>query len=373
MTVPLDRAGAILTIDLDGIAANWRLLSARIEGAGCAAVVKADAYGLGADKVAGALEAAGCRDVFVAHLEEGIALRGTLAADARVFVLNGIPPGTEPELAAARLIPVVNTLAELSAWRGYARTTQRMLPTALQIDCGMARLGLAPKDVSTINAEPSRLEGLSLSLVMSHLACADDPAHSANDSQRLQFDRLRAMLPAAPASLANSSGIFLGAPFHFDLVRPGAALYGLNPTPSQTNPMQAVVHLAARVIQLREVPSGAGIGYGHADLASRASQLATIALGYADGWPRNAAIAAMFGGSSLPFLGRVSMDSIILDITDGPLQPREGDLVDLIFAEQTLDDVARAAGTIGYEILTRLGSRFHRRYICRDTEMVQRP
>jgi len=373
MTVPLDRAGAILTIDLDAIAANWRLLSARIGGAPCAAVVKADAYGLGADKVASALETAGCRDFFVAHLEEGIALRGTLADGSRVFVLNGIPRGTESDFVAAGLIPVVNTLAELSAWRDYARATQRILPTALQIDSGMARLGLAPKDVSTINAEPSRLEGLSLRLVMSHLACADDPAHSANGSQRLQFNRLRAMLPPVPASLANSSGIFLGGPFHFDLVRPGAALYGINPKPSHPNPMQRVVHLAARVIQLREVPSGAGIGYGQAGLANRASRLATIALGYADGWPRNAAMKAIFEGSSLPFLGRVSMDSIILDITDAPLQPREGDLVDLICAEQTLDDVARAAGTIGYEILTRLGSRFHRRYIYRDTEMDQRP
>ena len=369
MTVPLQRAGAVLTIDVAAIAKNWRLLSARLGNAVCGAVVKADAYGLGASRVAAALEAAGCDNFFVAHLEEGISLRRTLSAKTRVFVLNGTPWRTEAEFVMSGLIPVVNTLGELSAWQDHARKLGRNLPVALQLDCGIARLGLMPSEVSKIKNEPSRLDGLTVELVMSHLACADDPCHPANESQRKEFERLRAMLPSVPASLANSSGIFLGSPYHFDLGRPGAALYGINPTPARKNPMRPVVRLSARVIQIRDVPPGTGIGYGHTAVARRPTHLATISLGYADGWPRNAAAAAFYRGLRLPFAGRVSMDSIILDITERALQPREGEMVDLICEEQTLDDIARASGTIGYEILTRLGQRFHRRYIDSDEEL----
>lgn len=362
MTVPLARAGAVLTVDLGAIAANWRMLSERLGGGACAAVLKADAYGLGAVEVAAALAAAGCRDFFVALADEGISLRAALPGGARIFVLNGTPTGTEADFAAAGLTPVVNTLEELAGWRGFAEATGVRRPVALQVDSGMSRLGLPPADVAAIAADPALLDGLEVVLVMSHLACADEPAHPANEAQRLAFEQLRAMLPASPASLANSSGIFLGAPWHFDLARPGAALYGINPVPDGPNPMRATVRLSARVVQLREVGEGIGVGYGHTLRVARATRLATISLGYADGWRRNAVASAFHHGARLPFAGRVSMDSIILDAGAAP-ELREGDMVELLGDEQGVDDVARLAGTIGYEILTGLGRRFHRRYV----------
>jgi alanine racemase len=363
VSLPAERAGAFLTIDLDAIVANWRLLSERSAPAECAAVVKADAYGLGAAQVSAALETAGCRTFFVAHLDEGAALRPALRRDSRILVLNGAPRGTEGDFAAGKLIPVVNSLGALARWRDHAQALGERLPTVLQVDSGMSRLGLAAADVATISNTPSLLDGLSVELVMSHLACADEPDHPANELHRSAFDRFRAMLPAAPASLANSSGIFLGDGFHFDLARPGAALYGVNPTPHEANPMHGVVGLGARIIQLRDVEVGTGVGYGHAASAGRPSTLATISLGYADGWPRNAAAAAFFRNQRLPVIGRVSMDSMVVDTTECADPPREGDPVDLIGPNQSVDDVAASAGTIGYEILTRLGRRFQRRYL----------
>lgn len=362
MSVSIERAGAVLTVDLDAIVSNWLLLRGRLRKAECAAVVKADAYGLGAAEIAGALQTAGCRSFFVAHIEEALALGKAVGSVARIFVLNGTPPETEPDFVAAGLIPVVNTLRELSGWRRHAQKTGAVLPVALQVDSGMSRLGLPPLEIATIGNDPVLLDGLSVCLVMSHLACADEPMHSANGVQRQVFERLRATLPGVPASLANSSGVFLGEDFHFDLVRPGAALYGINPTPGEANPMRPVLHLSARVVQLREVPAGTGVGYGHAASTTRPSPLATISLGYADGWPRNAPACAFFNGNKLPLVGRVSMDSIVLDAAGAP-GLREGDLVDLICGKQTVDEVAQAAGTIGYEILSRLGRRFHRRHI----------
>jgi len=371
VTVPAERAGAVLTVDLAAIVENWRRLGARLGKAACAAVVKADAYGLGAGAVAGALSAAGCADFFVAHVDEGIDLRAAFgAASRRIFVLNGTPAGTEADFVAAGLIPVVNTLGQLAGWRAHARAVGSRLPVALQVDSGMSRLGLPAADVAALAAGPSAFEGLSVVLVMSHLACADEPAHPANAMQRDAFRRLSAMLPAAPASLANSSGIFLGEAYHGDLARPGAALYGINPTPLQPNPMLPAVALAARVIQVRDVPAGTGVGYGHMAKAAGPARLATISLGYADGWPRNAAADAFLDGARLPFIGRVSMDSIILDATACPRPPREGDMVQLIGPGQTVDAVAHAAGTIGYEILTRLGTRFHRRYVGSPTSSL---
>jgi len=357
------RAGAFLTVDLEAVTANWLLLAGRAAGAECAAVVKADAYGLGAAEVATALQDAGCRTFFVAHLEEGLSLRRTLGSGSRIFVLNGTPPDTQEEFGQAALTPVVGTINELQAWRKHAATKRGPIPVALQLDTGMSRLGLSPSDVSGIAADTTLLRGIHIELVMSHLACADEPGHSANESQRSRFQRLRRMLPQAPASIANSSGTFLGEGFHFSMIRPGAALYGINPTPYQANPMCQVVKLAARVLQVRQARAGTGIGYGHAARARRRSTLATIALGYADGWPRQASGAAYYRGQRLPFIGRVSMDSIILDVTGCSNPPREGDLVEFICPSQTVDEIGRLAGSIGYEVLTRLGRRFHRRYI----------
>ncbi|MGB3645492.1 MAG: alanine racemase [Mesorhizobium sp.] len=360
----LAAAGAVLTIDLDAVRENYRRLKARLGSSACAGVVKADGYGLGATEIATALRKEGCDTFFVAHVEEGVRLRAVLGNRPAIYILNGLPPGSEKEAVAAGLSAVINGSEQLVAWRDAARRAGRRLPTAVQVDSGMARLGLSPAEVEAVAASADAFDGLDIRLVMSHLACADEPEHPANRAQLAEFERLRAMLPAAPASLANSSGIFLGPAYHFDLARPGAALYGINPTPGSKNPMLPVVRLEAKVIQTRTLAAGAGIGYGHTVVTEGPVETATISLGYADGWRRRAMAAAHFEGVSLPFIGRVSMDSIILDISAlpaGRLKP--GDFVQMIGPAQTLDQVAGLTETIGYEILTSLGHRFHRQYI----------
>jgi alanine racemase len=357
-------AGAVLTIDLGAVRENYRRLRARLDAAHCAGVVKADGYGLGAEPVARALIAEGCSTFFVAHVGEGISLRDAIGPKPTIYVLNGIPPGAEHDAIGSNLRAVINSLDQLSAWNKAARLIGQKLPAAVQVDSGMSRLGMAASEVLALAADPQAFANVEVTLVMSHLACADEPIHPANEAQRIEFDRLRAMLPPAPASLANSSGIFLGSGFHCQLARPGAALYGINPTPANENPMLPVVRLQAKVIQTRSVVTGAGIGYGHTVVTGDATNLATISLGYADGWRRRAAASAYFDGVRLPFIGRVSMDSIILDISDLPEgRLRAGDMVEMIGPSQTLDEVAGFSGTIAYEVLTSLGHRFHRRYI----------
>ncbi|MBZ9866614.1 alanine racemase [Mesorhizobium sp. CA15] len=363
-TVSEAAAGAILTIDLGAIRENYRRLKARLSGVRCAGVLKADGYGLGAAQVASALAKEGCDIFFVALLGEGIALRKAIGPGPDIFVLNGLPPGSEREAAAAGLWPVINSAMQLKAWRETARGMGQSLAAAIQVDSGMARLGMAPAEVEAVAGETGAFDGVDIRFVMSHLARADEPQQAANERQRHEFERLRRMLPAAPASLANSSGIFLGPAYHYDLARPGAALYGVNPTPHAPNPMLPVIRLQAKVAQTRQVDAGAGIGYGHTRHADGLLDLATISLGYGDGWHRRAASAAWFEGVRLPFVGRVSMDSIILDTSALPAgRLGEGDLVELIGPSQSVDDAAGHAGTIGYEILTSLGTRFHRRYI----------
>jgi alanine racemase len=355
-------AGAIVTIDLAAIRENYRRLRARLGRVKCAGVVKADAYGLGAAQVAPALVEEGCDTFFVAQVSEGISLRDVLGPKPSIYILNGIPPGAEGECVAEGLIPVINSLEQLVAWRRAARG--ETMPAAIQVDTGMSRLGMAPTEVERLASDPDILAGISVRLVMSHLACADEPDHPANLVQCRTFERLRARLPRAAASLANSSGIFLGPDYHYDVARPGAALYGINPTPGSPNPMRPVIRLCAKVIQTRELQAGTGVGYGHSFRTAGPLATATISLGYADGWHRKAAGAAFFNGVRLPFAGRVSMDSIILDISALPRGAlRAGDLVDLIDERQTVDDVAGFSSTIGYEVLTGLGRRLYRRYV----------
>jgi len=358
-----DDAGAILTIDLGAVRENYRRLRAELGGARCSGVVKADAYGLGAVPVALALRDEGCAEFFVAHVGEGLALRSALGPGVAIYVLNGLPPGSEAAAARAELIAVCNSIDQLRAWQQAARTAGVVLPAAIQVDSGMSRLGMPASEVEAVASDPQALDGLELVLVMSHLACADEPDNPANEFQRLAFEALRRRLPDAPASLANSSGIFLGAAFHYELARPGASLYGINPVPGRDNPMRQVVRLEAKVIQTREVDEGAGVGYGLSWRAAAAHRLATISLGYADGWPRRTNAAARYRETTLPFTGRVSMDSIVLDVSALPAGlPAPGDLVEVIGPHQTVDDLAALSGTIGYEILTGLGRRFCRRY-----------
>ncbi|HET9019779.1 MAG TPA: alanine racemase [Acetobacteraceae bacterium] len=352
---------AVLTVDLDAVVHNYRLLAARAPGASCAAVVKADAYGLGAARIAPALARAGCRRFFVALPAEGIALRRVLGAGAEIFVLHGPPPGSAPAFAAHGLLPVLNSVAQAEEWAAFGRARGAALPAALQFDTGMARLGVPP-------AESGRLRGvagLDVRLVMSHLACADLPDHPANAAQRDLFAALRRDWPDAQASLAASFGIFLGADYHFDWVRPGAALYGIAPV-AGPNPMRGVARLQAPVIQVREVPAGACVGYGHVWRAERPARIATLGVGYADGVPRSLsnAGAAWLDGKRLPLAGRVSMDSITVDVSSVPaaaLAP--GTLLDLIGPACGVDALAEQAGTVGYEVLTRLGARFARTYV----------
>ncbi|MFJ7440990.1 alanine racemase [Methylorubrum thiocyanatum] len=358
-------ASAILTVDLAAIVENYRLLRNQVGASACAAVVKADAYGLGVAHVAPALAGAGCRQFFVAHLDEGVTLRRILGPEVDIAVLHGAPSGSEPECLAHSLVPVLNDEAQRLAWKAQAERRGEPLPAMLQFDTGMARFGYSVADAIELLREPQALEGIDLRLVMSHLACADDPADPANAAQRELFDSLRRKLPSVPASLAASSGIFLGPDYHFDMVRPGAALFGVNPRLGRSNPMLPVVGLRARVVQVRSVPTGTPIGYGHARVTSRPSRLATVAVGYADGFFRSASDSglAVVDDHRLPVLGRVSMDSIVVDVTDVPpssLGPAV--FVEIIGPHRGVDDVASAAGTIGYEVLTALGHRFHRTY-----------
>lgn len=360
-----ERAGAILTVDLAAIRANYRLLRARAAPAACAAVLKSDAYGLGAAPVAAALYQEGCRHFFVAHLDEGIALRPRLAGDAEIVILHGAPPGTEREFLAHRLTPVLNSLAQIAAWRALAASFGRALPAIVQVDSGMSRMGLAPAEVDALAADPQGLAGIALRLVMSHLACADEPGNTMNARQLARFKALRARLPACPASLCNSSGVFLGGDYHFDLVRPGAALYGIAPAAGQPNPMHPVVRLQGRIIQTRTIERGDHVGYCLNYTAAATCQVATVAVGYADGWLRtmsNRALA-LVDGIRVPQIGNISMDSITLDVSAlAPARVAPGSLVDLICDEHPVDAVAGLAGTIGYEVLTSLGPRLHREY-----------
>ena len=364
------RAGSILTIDLDAVRANYRLLRERGQAgtaqAACAAVLKADAYGLGMGQVAQALVREGCRSFFVAHLDEGIRLRRLVPEDCTIHVMHGAMPGAARDCLAHDLVPVLNDPGQLAEWRALARDLGRALPAALQVDTGMSRMGMAPPDLDRLRQDPDWLRGIDLRLVMSHLACADEPAHPLNERQRQRFEEVRALFPGVPASLANSSGVFLGGAWHFDLLRPGCALYGINPQPGHANPLAQAVSLAARVVQLRTVAAGDIVGYGARYVAPGERRIATIAIGYADGWLRalTGRSQAFVDGMAVPFAGTVSMDSITLDVT-GIAESRiaPGQTVDLLCPQQTVDDVAAQAGTIGYEVLTRLGPRFHRRYV----------
>lgn len=351
---------AVLTVDLSAIAANWRTLCARHPGGAVAGVVKADAYGLGAAPVARALLAAGCRHFFVAHLAEGLAVRQAIGPGPMIAVLNGFAPGADEN---AGLVPVLNGLPDLAAHAAVARGRGQAMPAILHVDTGMNRLGLDARELDLLAEDPRRLAGLDLLYVMTHLACADEPEHPLNAAQAARFRAACARLPQAPRSFANSSGIFLGPQFASDLARPGCALYGINPTPGAPNPMRQVVRLEAPVLQIREIPQSASLGYGAIWTAPRASRIATVAAGYADGYLRALSGHGIgkLAGRAVPLVGRVSMDLITFDVTDAPaIAP--GDMIELIGPGNTPDDLAARAGTIGYEILTSLGARYRREY-----------
>ena len=358
---------AILTIDLAAVVENYRMLAAKVAPAECAGVVKADAYGLGVEWVAPALWRAGCRTFFVAAFAEGLALRDLLP-EATIYVLNGLH-GIEPkEFAATQLRPVLVSRREIDSWLG-SRDDKRNARFGLHLDTGMARLGMPPDEFDALIGDRDVVDRLHPNLVMSHFACADTPDHPLNREQAHRFrDALgRLKLPNyTTRSLAASSGIFLGAESAFDLVRPGAALYGIAPLQNQPNPMRQVVRLQARILQVRRVDAGSTVGYGATHRFVRQSRLATIGVGYADGFMRSLSNrgGAYIGDRRAPIMGRVSMDLVTIDVTDVPEhEAQAGTWVDIIGRHNPVDMVAADAGTIGYEILTSLGRRYRRRYL----------
>ncbi len=361
------RAGAILTVDLHALRANFRLLRERALPAACAAVLKSDAYGLGALAVGAALYEEGCRHFFVAHIEEGMALRPQLPSAATIYVLHGLPPGTEGDCLQHNLIPVLNSLEQIAAWQCQARSSGRALPAIVQIDSGMSRMGLSAAELATVQHNPSLLDGITLHYLISHLACADQAGSPMNRQQLARFLAARQSLPYCPASLANSSGIFLSPEYHFDLVRPGAALYGIAPNSDGPNPLAPVVRLQGRILQTRTIADGDHVGYSLRYRASGERRIATVAIGYADGWMRTMSNrgCGFIDGIAVPQVGNISMDSVTFDVTAlAPGQVAAGALIDLIAPHHPVDAVAATAGTIGYEVLTSLGPRIHRQYRC---------
>jgi len=360
-----DAAEALLTVDLDALAANYRALAAAAGGAEVAPAVKADAYGLGAGPIALRLWAEGARSFFVARLSEGEALREALGArEARIYVLDGCPPGGGARLRAARLTPVLNSLGQIDEWSALARAGEASLPCALHFDTGINRLGLRPEEVEALAEPPDRLRRLEVELVMSHLACSSEPAHPMNALQAERFARLSDYFPGVRRSLGNSAGTFMGEAFRFDVVRPGISLYGGGPFGRPDPRIRTVATLQAPVLQVRNVPAGECIGYGASFVADRPLRVAVLAAGYADGVLRSESPggAAWIGGRACRFLGKVSMDLIAADVT-GLDDVRAGRMVELLGPAAQVDDAAAAGGTIAYELLVRIGARARRVYV----------
>jgi alanine racemase len=371
--VPAHLAQAILTIDLAAIVSNWRSLRDRVAPAQCGGVVRANAFGAGIAPVAGALADAGCRAFFVAHVHEALTLRRVLpGTEFIIYTLNGIAGGREAAIALrdSELRPIIGTFEELALWRSLSGTSANpALPMALQFSTGMNRLGFAPLEAAEVAQVLAATPGPQPDFVMSHFVSSEMPDDPVNAAQIAAFAEIRTHFPAIAGSLANSSGIFLPQEPYCDLVRPGYALYGGNPIPGLPNPMRPVVHLQAPILQVRHVQPGDRAGYNGVWTATRRSRLAVIGVGYADGFLRSAGGPsnpgfAMIGGTASPIAGRVSMDLLILDATDAPEKAvHAGARAELLGTAITIDDLAERAGTIGYEILTSLGARYHRRYV----------
>ena len=365
--------GGVVTVDLAAIVDNWRSLANRVVPASCAAVVKADAYGCGAEPVAAALVKAGAGVLFVAHLDEARRVRA-VAPQAALYVLGGIAPGSAAGFAEVDARPVIGTMAEYMEWDAFRVASGWQGLAALHFDTGMNRLGFTRADAQVFTTRV-KLPGHGIALVMSHLACADTPGHPLNARQVEAFRDLRYLFRGVPTSLANSSGIFLGAGAHCDLVRPGAALYGVNPVPGSPNRMAPAVTVTARIVQTRTVARGETVGYGATFTASRQTRIAIVSAGYADGYPRAAGnppaklspygtACVVIAGHRCPLAGRVSMDLLAVDVTGVPeAEVRRADKATVIGRGITVDDVAAWAGTIGYEVLTGLSRRYRREWV----------
>lgn len=357
--IPHPHDTAILQINTDALADNIHLLQDKAAPARVAGVVKADGYGLGLAQVARAHLRCGTDFFFVATPDEGAALRELCGKSVKIAVLGGLPPGAADFYIAHDLMPVLNTPGQVEQWR-----TDRChgCPAVLHIDTGMRRLGFDTQETQALIDDPDRLRGVNIAVLMSHFACADEPGHTLTREQYARFCEVAALFPGALKSLSNSAGLFADPGYHFDLVRPGMAVYGLNPV-SGDNPMRPVVQLSVRVLQLRKALKGESVGYGATWTAPTDRRIATVALGYADGFLRSlSGKGTLFHrGRALPIVGRVSMDLVTLDVSAAP-DLKEGDWVDVLGPDQDADRLAADAGTIGYEILTGLGARYRRVY-----------
>jgi alanine racemase len=367
---PADETGGWLTIDLGALARNWRLLAEQAGAARCAAVIKADAYGTGIEATALYLSRAGCDTFFVAHLSEGKRVRAAAPA-AIIYVLNGLLPGTGPIYGEHRLRPVLGSVPEIVEWIAFVKSAGTGGEAAVHVDTGMNRLGLRPPEAIQLLLQYPGGLGFPVSLLMSHFVAAEDRGNPVTERQIQLFAQVKRMFPDVPASLANSSGIFLGPHAAFDLVRPGYALYGGNPTPGRLNPMAGVVTLEGRILQVRQVGDRETVGYSGTWTARGPRRIATIGIGYADGFARalggtdaTPGTEALVAGKRCPLVGRVSMDLLAVDITAVAEDAAgRGDPVTLMGGSLDIDSVAAKAGTIGYELLTRLGRRYRRVYL----------
>lgn len=375
---PFASAGLRVTVDLTALTENWKDMTRRSGSARAAAVVKADAYGTGIEDAGEALYMAGARDFFVATVDEGVTLR-LYAPDARIFVLAGIWPGTERRFFENDLVPVISSEEQLAFWMAVL-SNYGDYPCALNVDTGFNRLGIAMDEAMAIADDVSRPASFAPVLVMSHLACADDPTAAMNKQQLESFRKVSAAYEGIDSSLAASAGIFLGSDYHFDLTRPGISIYGGEAVSGMANPMRPVVTAQARVVQVRTANAGQSVSYGSTVRLTRDSRLAIVSAGYADGYMRSQSSGGVplrqsvpqggqgfVAGRKVPVAGRITMDLTIFDVTGLPeTAVLAGDYVELFGKNIAVDDVARAAGTIGYEILTNIGLRHERRYVVED-------
>lgn len=363
-------ATGIITIDLEAIADNWRALAALVAPSRCGAVVKADAYGLGADRVIPALAAAGCSAFFVATPLEAASVRA-MVREADIFVLDGLLAGSAGAIGAANAMPVLSSVPEVREWAEFGERRGAPQPCAVQIDSGLNRLGLSGEEARATLADARLMSRLDVRLVLSHLASADDPADPKNEQQRRAFEAMRPLLPKGVAlSLAASDGLMLGKAYHYDLVRPGYALYGGQAFRGGSTPVRPVLKIEARILQVRDVAPSESVGYSATWKAARPSRIAIIAAGYADGFFRagsnpgqNTGGIVGIGTATALVVGRVSMDLITVDVTDILPAPERGDLVTLVGPGLSIETMGHRAGTIGYEVLTSLSRRFERRYV----------
>lgn len=347
-----------LTINLSALAANYRAIKSRTA-ADVGAAIKANGYGIGATQAFETLSDAGCRHFFVATPDEAEALaRHAKMGHKNIYVLGGLYKGTEDFYAEHSIRPVLNSLDDIARWNITCNKHNQALPCAIHIDTGMNRLGLSPQDV------PENFGDLNIDFIMSHFSCADEKDHEMNVRQAQAFSQIAQKFPHLKKSLCNSSGAFRNKDWHHDLLRPGYALYGGNPTPEVTNPMKPVVDLRSRILQTRTIKKGMSAGYAAAHVFEAPTTIATVAIGYADGLPRSGSgrVKFYYKGQACPVLGRISMDVTIIDVGHLKDKPQEGEWVEILGENQNVDALAADCGTIGYEILTSLGARHGRIY-----------